>query len=271
MKVHGSAPETLSKRQQEVQTVRPLKTPYIPEKHVAAMLVSGEIPDEMACLLEKEVKVIVRTKDIRELPAPVRSHPDMQMMMPGEGVIVHAPDICPELAGQLKDIGFLMIRGKSTPGGSYPLDIPYNVAVVGRHAFLNTRFADETVINWLVKTGKTITHVNQGYAKCSVCILNEEAVITSDPGICRAARERGIDVLLIPPQRHIYLPGYDYGFIGGATGLISENELAFCGDFSRLDSAEEILYFLEKHGITPVSLGQGEVRDLGSLVPLCTV
>lgn len=251
--------------------MKPLKSPYIPGSQVSAMLVSGEMPDEMTSLLEKEVRAIVRTLNLPGLPPPVSSHPDMQMLIPAEGVIVHAPNLDLFLADQLKNLGFELVPGEKTPGGSYPSDVPYNVAVVGRHAFLNTRHADGKVIQWLKKTGKTISHVNQGYAKCSVCILNEEAIITSDPGISDAARGQNIDVLFIPPQRSISLPGYDYGFIGGATGLLSGGRLAFCGDVNSLESSETIIAFLEKHGITPVSLGTGAVRDLGSLVPLCSV
>jgi len=113
--------------------------------------------------------------------------------------------------------------------------------------------------------------VNQGYAKCSVCILNKEAVITSDLGIYRAALGKNIDVLLIPPQRSISIPGYDYGFIGGSTGLVSSKKIAFTGDLKTLDSWESILLFLQKYGITPVTLGASAVLDLGSLIPLCTV
>jgi len=238
---------------------------------VTAMLVSHDMPDGMLSLLRKLVPTVIPVMDLAGLPAPVRSHPDMQMVIPAEGVIIHAPDLHHETAERLRALGFLLVPGEKSPAGSYPWDIPYNVAVIGRHAFLNTRYADPVVLGWLKKTGKTISHVNQGYAKCSVCILNENAVITSDPGICSAARANNIDVLLIPPQKSISITGYAYGFIGGSTGLVSGKKLAICGDMDTLESAESILSFLQKHGITPVTLGAGAVRDLGSLIPLCTV
>ena len=251
--------------------MKPLNSPYIPDKKVTAMLVSHNMPEEMMSLLEGLIPVLIRTMDLEGLPDPVKSHPDMQLVIPAEGVVVHAPNLHPQVAELLKDLGYILVSGKKTPAGSYPGDIPYNVAVVGDHAFLNTRFADEAVLQWLKKTGKTISHVNQGYTKCSVCILNKEAVITSDLGIYRAARGKNIDALLIPPQRSIFIPGYDYGFIGGSTGLISSNKMAFSGNLNTLDSWDPILLFLQKYGIMPVMLGTGTVLDLGSLLPLCTV
>lgn len=251
--------------------MKPLNNPYIPDSKVTAMLVSQDIPEGMARRLEEFGPVIIRTMALPGLPDPVRSHPDMQLVIPAEGVIVHAPTLHPQVMESLRDLGFIMVPGEKSPAGCYPGDIPYNVAIVGSHAFLNTRCVDGVVLQWLKKTGKTISHVNQGYAKCSVCILNEEAVITSDTGIFQAASGQNIDVLLIPPQKAISIPGYDYGFIGGSTGLVTREKMAFSGDMSTLDSAEPILSFLQKHGITPVMLGSGAVLDLGSLIPLCTV
>ena len=81
----------------------------------------------------------------------------------------------------------------------------------------------------------------------------------------------GIDSLLIPPQKNIRLRGYDYGFIGGCTGLISETQMAFAGDFNLLNSSEIIGKFLEKHGVKPVSLDNSCIHDIGSIIPLCSV
>ena len=251
--------------------MKPLNSPYLPDDRVAAMLVSGDMPEGMANTLRRSVPVLIRTMPLAGLPDPVSSHPDMQLIIPAEGVIVHAPNLHPRTAEQLRGLGFELVPGERAPAGIYPWDIPYNVAIAGRHAFLNTRYADRVVLDWLEKTGRIISHVNQGYAKCSVCILNDEALITADEGIFRAARGNNMDVLLIPPQKSIAIPGYEYGFIGGATGLLSGQEMAFCGDVYALDSAEAILAFLQKHGIKPVSLTQSAVQDLGSLIPLCTV
>lgn len=248
-----------------------LRSPYIPGGKVIAMLVSHDMPEEMVNTLKGIVPVLIRTMPMAGLPTPVSNHPDMQLVIPTEGVIVHAPNLHPQVAAQLRALGYELVPGETNPAGNYPGDVAYNVAVVGRHAFLNTRYADRVVLNWLEKTGKTISHVNQGYAKCSVCILNEEALITADEGIFRVARGLKMDALLIPPQKSISLPGYDYGFIGGSTGLVSRCEMVFGGDARMLDSAEEILSFLQKHGVQPVSLGSCAVLDLGSLIPLCTV
>ena len=250
---------------------KPMARPYVPEGRVSMMIVSGDMPIEMTKRLHSCVSNIIRTPELANLPRPICSHPDMQMVIPLEGVIIHAPNLDAALAQSLKNTGFMMVPGEKCPNGTYPSDIPYNAAVIGKRAFLNTRFSDARVMEYLKKAGISISHVNQGYAKCSTLIVNNDALITSDHGIFNAARAQNMDVLLIPPQKKIVIDGFDHGFIGGASGLISKTEIVFAGGFDKLDDAETIERFLGKYGIKPVSLGMGDVLDIGSLIPLCSV
>ena len=245
--------------------------PYIPSGRVSIMIVSGDMPIEMINRLNSLVRKIIRIPMLESLPYPVCSHPDMQMVIPTEGVVIHAPNMDAAIVKSIESLGFQMVSGEKYPCGAYPMDISYNVAVVGKHAFLNKKFSDARVIEWLKKTGISMSHVNQGYAKCSTLIVNQDALITSDAGIFNAARVQNMDALLVPPQRKILIAGYDHGFIGGATGLISNDEIAVSGGFGNLDDAEAIGRFLGKYCITPMSLSDGDVLDFGSLIPLCSV
>jgi hypothetical protein len=253
------------------ESMKPIKKPFLPESDVSLMVVSGNMPAMMRKRLSERVPRVISLPPNQGLHGSLMNHPDLMVACPAEGVLVHSPDMDPAIIEMVRDYGFTLIPGEKRPFGNYPADVPYNVAVIGRNAFLNTRFTDRVVLECLVKAGVAVNHVSQGYAKCSVCMLNEEAMITSDEGIFRAARAKNIDVLLIPPQKSIELEGFGYGFIGGATGLISKDELAISGEFDRLDDAGTIARFLDKYGIRPVSLDAGRVLDLGSLIPLCTV
>ncbi|MBQ0125453.1 MAG: hypothetical protein KBS59_03910, partial [Clostridiales bacterium] len=59
----------------------------------------------------------------------------------------------------------------------------------------------------------------------------------------------------------------EYGFIGGACGNISENEILFFGDIEKHPSCEQIRDFCQKHGVKIIS-GKGNLFDFGGFV--CT-
>lgn len=250
---------------------KPITTPYVPSSTVTKVLIAGDAPDKIVRKLLSLGVESVKTESHNNLPCGLAYHPDMQFVNICEGVIIFARGGSCQAIKHLEDIGFELIEGDSPLNKKYPLDISYNCAVVGKFAFLNIRYTDEKVLELLKKCQIIPLHTNQGYAKCSISIVNEEAIITADTTIHEKAVSVGLDSFLIPPQKNIYLKGYDYGFIGGCTGLISETQMAFAGDFDQLDSAETICKFLEKHGVSPVSLDNSHVLDIGSIIPLCSV
>lgn len=248
-----------------------ISVPYIPSSPVNKVLIAGNAPEPVLKSLASRGIEPVKTASLPTLPKNLSYHPDMQFVNISEGVIVCARGIHEDIKHRLKDLGYEIISGNSPLAPQYPSDIAYNCAVVGRFAFLNMRYTDDKVIEILKKSGKTLLHVPQGYAKCSIAIVNEEAIITADLKIHEKAVQNGIDSLLIPPQKNIVLDGYNYGFIGGSCGLISKTGLAFSGSYDCLDSADLIVKFLDKHGVVPVSLGNSNIVDIGSIIPLCTV
>jgi len=250
---------------------KPLAVPYIPSGAVSLMLLGCDTPETVIkSLISKGIEIIT-AEPVEGMPPYLSSHADMQFVNVASGVIVHTPGASPSVLKKLKDSGFELIEGKTVPGDTYPYDIAYNCAIVGKVAFLNLKFTDPKLLELINKCGIKPVAVKQGYAKCSTCVLNDHAIITADKTIHNAALQNGIDSLLIPPQKGIILKGYDYGFIGGATGLISDHELAFSGDFNELEQKETMLLFMEKHGIVPVSLSNERVADVGGLIPLSSV
>lgn len=250
---------------------KPLAVPYIPSGTVSSVLLGCDTPvSVLSGLLSKGIDLI-ETDHLKVMPPNLSSHADMQFVNVCEGVIVHAPGVLQDTTEKLRTLGFELIEGETIPGSYYPYDIAYNCAIVGKVAFLNLKYTDQKLLTLIKKCGIKPVPVKQGYAKCSTCVLNEKAIITADKSIHNAALENGIDSLLIPPQRRIVLKGYDYGFIGGATGLISEHELAFAGDFKKLDQADSMASFMTKYGIMPVSLSDESVADVGGLIPLSSV
>ncbi|NMA65106.1 MAG: hypothetical protein GX957_02555 [Clostridiaceae bacterium] len=248
-----------------------IATPYIPVSSVNKLLIAGNAPENILNSLILRGIEPVRTTSLSTLPRNLSYHPDMQFVNIAKGIMVCAKGVSADIVKYLNNLGFEIIFGYSFGGEKYPFDIAYNCAVVGKVAFLNLKYTDAKVIEMLKKFDITPVHIPQGYAKCSIAIVNQEAIITADTKIYENAVQNGIDALIIPPQKNIVLEGYDYGFIGGSSGLISETEMAFTGDFNTLDSADLIRKFLDKKGVVPVSLGNCRIADIGSLIPLTSV
>jgi len=137
-------------------------------------------------------------------------------------------------------------------------------------AFHNLKYTDPVLANELISEGVELVHVNQGYAKCSISVVDDSSIITSDPGIAKAAEKKGLDVLLTETEEEIKLPGVKYGFIGGSSGLIDERKWLLTGDILNLKSSEKIIQFLQKKSIDIVYLPGEPVVDIGSIIPLMT-
>ena len=110
-------------------------------------------------------------------------------------------------------------------------------------------------------------NVNQGYSKCSICIVDENSIITSDNGIYNECIKHNIDCLLIR-QGYIDLFNMDYGFIGGCSGLLCNDELSFYGDIKKHPDYKKILHFVKSKNKKIISLSDENLLDLGSIIPL---
>lgn len=192
----------------------------------------------------------------------LRYHPDMQLACAADGVWVCAPEVFDYYKPHFDELNFRLICGTSTPQRDYPHDIAYNVAVMGRFAIHNFMHTDSV---YLENLRLERVSVAQGYSKCSLCIVSGNAAITADRGIYKALSGRGADVLLIRPG-FVDLPGYDCGFIGGASGLADEGLLAFCGNLDLHPDGEAIKKFCAAHGVETLSLGSKPLLDVGTII-----
>lgn len=206
---------------------------------------------------------------------------------PGQSMFIHnvtqthADMLCTHLGGRyfmvdkdnaflkdsLRDLGFNVVMSKNPLASEYPADCPLNCVIIGKILLCNTKTVDQSLLRYCNNNRFEIIHTEQGYTKCNTCIVNGEAVITSDLSIYTALKGK-VDILPVEIG-HIELKGYQYGFIGGATGLIDKNKLAFAGDLSLHPSHERIEAFLRNHHVEPVSLLPREcLMDVGSIIPI---
>ena len=211
------------------------------------VLASSALTQKCASSLrERGFEVMIMPKYER-LSGSVSSHPDMLAFFYGNKYICSkeyysSAEDCFE---KINSYGYSPILTDEIPSEKYPNDILFNSVVLGDKLFCLKKGASRELINFATSNGLQIINTTQGYTKCSVCKVSDNAIITADKGIAALAQSNGIDVLRIC-EGHVKLDGYDYGFIGGASGVFGDT-VYFCGNLDTHPDAKEIVAFEEKN------------------------
>lgn len=174
---------------------------------------------------------------------PVSSHPDIYMCSIGPGRPVYFG--CSEKIGS-----------------KYPDNIIYNAACTGRFFIHTLKYTDLELIKILPETLEYID-VPQGYTKCNTLIVDENSIITSDVGIYNSCYGK-LEVLLIE-KGYIKLQGFDYGFIGGASGRVGST-IIFNGDVTLHPDYEKIAAFIEDRDLKIKYFTEYPLEDIGSII-----
>ncbi|MFA7636899.1 MAG: DUF6873 family GME fold protein [Monoglobales bacterium] len=228
----------------------------------SAVLVAADAPETVISGLKKLGIGVILGGKIDYAVKAVNCHIDTQILHIGDNVFVVSPLVYQHYRNVLT--GAKLLVGESSGQSSYPDDAVYNAANTGRYVIHNFKYTDKTALS-VLKEEKI--QVSQGYSKCSLCIVNENSVITEDKGIANSLERHNIDVLVISAG-DVVLDGLQYGFIGGASGKLSEKILAFAGDITTHRDYERILKFCLDRGVGPISLCGGSLVDVGSIIPI---
>ena len=149
-------------------------------------------------------------------------------------------------------------------GSSYPHDIALNAACTGRYFVHNLKHTAPALLSRAQELGMTPVNVRQGYAKCSTVIVDEDSVITYDRGIAEPCKAAGMNVLTVAPG-HVLLPGYDTGFIGGASGRVGDTVI-FNGNLSSHPDFEAVVRFIEERGLMVKWFEGWPLTDIGTIL-----
>ena len=248
--------------------MRFVETPNLPV--CADTIIIGE---KYCNILQNDVKNL----GINVLPMPdnpyvdgrLSGHADLSVLHLGGDRLLLAPYLKEsELSHQLKNRGFGLQFADIEQSSLYPNDAQMNVCILGDKVIYNPKTVPNTIVKYLTFSDRAVQIISrQGYSRCSVCVVNDNAIITADEGISRGAEEHGIDVLKIRPG-YIDLPGFDYGFIGGASFKISDTKLAFTGKLDRHPDAKRIIDFASLHNVEIVYITDKSVFDIGGAIPI---
>ncbi len=206
---------------------------------------------------------VIPTQPVDKLYEAVRGHADMQLHF-ANGKAVCAPEVYEYYKYHMP--GCELIRGTAEIGAAYPQDIAYNTCFTGKYAICRRAYTAPEIISEYEYSHIPIIDTKQGYAKCSICVVNSDSVITADEGIHRLLTKLELNVLKIS-SGNIELHGME-GFIGGASGLIQPGLLAFNGDLRTHPDCDNITDFCRNTGVETISLNNGILTDIGSILRL---
>ena len=235
----------------------------LPSGKVSKIICGTTDSDIISFFLSLDIDVLSITEN-KSIDIPVSTHADMAAIHLGGNKII-VDKLQQSLREALEKDGFEIFETSSPIAGRYPDDIRLNFALAGDFVIGNVRYADKILTSLL--TDKIQVNVRQGYCKCSTLIVDEKSIITDDESIFSETLKNGFDVLLIS-KGDIALDGYDYGFIGGASGKISDDTVVFFGDITKHRDYDKINSFLSEHGCKFICSDNKHLRDIGGIIPL---
>lgn len=240
---------------------------FIPKKRANTVIIDGRIDEEIKSNLQKLDLNIIPTIKCKEVSKPISYHPDIVIHPINHNTLIIAPNVFDYYEDLFWGMGINLIKGETLLDSSYPKDIAYNVGRIGKYAIHNFKYTDEKLKFYLKKEGLKFIHVEQGYTKCSMAIIDEKTIITADYPIYKKLKNLGFNTLLINPG-FIELEDYDYGFIGGSCGNLSKAEIMFSGKFTDHPDKDKIINFLKKHNKKIIYLSNKKIWDIGTIISL---
>lgn len=237
-------------------------SPNLPENDVEVVVMST-ISQEINSRVEELGVKIIPTEKIEHLLEFEREHADMQIFHYNRETVFLLNE-CKRLQKDLKKYFSNVILADKMIKKDYPDNVLMNGVSINDKIICNTKTIDNSVKRKIMD--KKVLHTNQGYTKCSICVVSDDAIITSDISIKNTA-EKDYDVLLIKPGE-IDLPGTNYGFIGGCSFKFNKNTLAFTGDIKKHSDYSNIKSFCLNHNVNLHSLSNRKLLDIGSIIPI---
>lgn len=209
----------------------------------------------------KELDFVILTKENLNILNGINTHPDMLVRpLLGKDVVVDL-DNYEYYKNFLK--GYNIYKSKKLYG-DYPRDVALNFVVFKNYFIHNLKATDEFVLSYYMAKGYKLIDVKQGYTKCNI-VVGKNSLITSDVDIYNKLKDE-INILLIS-HKGIELNNFNYGFIGGASGLVGD-KIYFFGDIKYHKDGESIKNFLEYNKEKFVNLLDKPLKDYGSIIEI---
>lgn len=232
-------------------------------------IIIGDAPTWVENALENAGFEVLKLGICESLPKPVSGHADLVTAKFDNRLIVAGEKerILKELDSKSLFLSkYELCTCDIELSDTYPGDVPLNFAVVGNFVICNPKTVWNEIVYIAPKSGKTVIPVLQGYTKCSTLVVDDKSIITDDESIFRATQGT-LDTLLVS-KGSISLPGYNYGFIGGAS-FTCGGTVYFFGNLSSHPDHLKIRSFIEERGMRTFSLSsEHNLIDIGGAIVL---
>ncbi len=229
--------------------------PFVPTDKVKAVAINS---DYIHLLKSMNIAIIPINGD-KNIPEYIRNHTDLNFFNTTNKLFLSEITLTDENNTLFNNKPIKKVK----LGKTYNEYNKLNAFVLSETIFGNLKILDKDLID----SYKCSVNIKQSYAKCSTAIVSDKAAITDDISVYKAIINSGFDALLIS-KGDIKLNSKDYGFIGGASGLIDKNLLAFTGDIKTHSDYIAIKEFTRNHSCYIESLCKGSLLDIGGILPI---
>ncbi len=238
-----------------------IETPHLPKSKVRHIIIGEKYRETLENALFEHNLEPIWLKNNPYVDERLSGHADLSAVQIGKSVILSEYLQPCEQIHNITSVEYVPDPQQAV----YPYDAGLNFCIVGDKLFYNPKTANAMLVE---KCGcRQLIPVKQGYTKCSICVVDENSIITSDKRIAEAAENAGMYALYLS-EPFVKLDGFDYGFIGGTAFKISATDLAFTGKIIDTIIESKIESFLSKRNIDPIYLTDTPIFDIGSAIPL---
>lgn len=240
-----------------------IKNPNLPNKQLRHFFIGSKY-----CIEAEELQNLgctpITIKGGKSLDSEISFHADVNVFNLGSGNVLVNREI-----GELDvHLPFLkLIPIKDNISSPYPMDVKLNALFLGDKIICNTKYIAKEILDFADCYKYKIIHTNQGYTKCSVCVIKNNAVITEDDGLANLLKNYQIDVLKVSKDE-VYLSDKHMGFLGGASAKVSDDTIYFSGNLEKHRNFNEILSFLDEFNVKPEFNSNRPLRDFGGIIQL---
>lgn len=211
--------------------IRFVDKPHLPQGKVRRLIVGEKYKKVLESALSERNIAAIWLKNNEFVDERLAGHCDLMAAHLAKNVLAVQKGVLNDCK-LINNIKLIETAAPKKP--EYPYDAGLNICIVGDKLIYNPKSADEQTVS-LFKGTKLCC--KQGYTKCSVCVVDEDSIITADRKISAVASAAGMSVLTVS-ENLTALDGFEHGFIGGASFKISRNEMAFTGVIN--DTSEKL-------------------------------
>lgn len=237
--------------------------PNLPEGKVKSVIL-GEKNQIVRTFLNDNGIECIELKANPLLDEETNNHADMLCSYCGNGSFIFSQKdaAADKLTGEY-NAEVTIQKGISSP---YPRDVALNACFLNKYLLCREASLSVLLKSHCSNSNIAVINTKQGYAKCSVCVVNENSVIIEDEGIAYLLNNYQYDVLLLK-RGGVYLSDRHCGFIGGCSALVDKNVLFFNGDVKSHPQYAEIKEFLHMRKIDMICAENPRLTDFGGFIP----